>query len=126
MNIKDIGELAGEDYLSSHDVDARIVQLTGLPEDVSASKEDEFTDELGALEEFRDEVSGYAGAARWNNGMTLVRDDAWDEFAEDEAESLYGREAVQSGYLALDRFAQDLQSLDYQSADLNGITFWYR
>ena len=41
------------------------------------------------------------------------------------AEGLYGREAVQSGYFQLDRFALDLQSQDYQMATLNGYPFWY-
>lgn len=45
---------------------------------------------LAELQAFRDEVSGYTGAAHWNNGMTLVADSAWNEFAEDEAISVYG------------------------------------
>jgi hypothetical protein len=126
MNIKGTEELAGEKFLSSTDVDARIAYLlSGDRPRFSDGELQDRQEELEELETFRNEVAGYAGAARWNNGMTLVRDDAWDEFAEDEAESLYGREAVQSGYLALDRIAQDLQA-GYQDADLQGITFWYR
>lgn len=46
-------------------------------------------------------------------------------FAEDEAESLYGREAVQSGYFDVDKFADALYA-DYQSAWLDDTEFWYR
>lgn len=128
MTVKDIDELASETYLQSGEVNARIADLEENADPSNYADGDSWEDGMGELEElkaFRDEVTGYMGAARWNNGMSLVRDSAWEEFAEDEAESLYGREAVDSGYFQLDRFALDLQA-DYQDAELNGITFWYR
>ena len=124
---KSVEDLTGEHYLQSGDVDARIAYLHTLPvEQVSAEADGEFADELAALEEFRDEVSGYAGAARWNNGMTLIADCAWEAFAQDEAENLYGRAAVDSGYFKLGQFTADLQAEDYKDADLDYVTFWYR
>lgn len=125
-DVKDIDELTGEKFLAAGDVDARITDLEGT------TRSDYMDDEsheagMGELEEiraFREDVAGYTGVTRWSNGMTLVRDDTWDEFAEGEAESLYGKAAVESGYLALDRFAQDLLT-DYQDASLNGVTFWF-
>jgi hypothetical protein len=126
-DVKDLYDLQSEDYLSPGDVDRLITDLETAPR---SQWEDEasYEADMGTLEElkaFRDEVTGYAGVARWNNGMTLVRDSAWDKFAEEEAESLYGKAAVDSGYLALDRFAQDLLT-DYQDASLDGVTFWFR
>ena len=125
---KDIGELTGERYLQSGDVDARIAYLHTLPvAQVSAEADGEFADELAALEEFRDEVSGYAGAAHcWNNGMTLIADRAWNEFAEDEAETFFGQAAVESGYFELARFTRDYQDENYRDADLDCTTFWFR
>jgi hypothetical protein len=128
MNVKDIEDLAAEKYLQSGEVDARISVLEDLSREDFEDEEswNEVQDELAELQEFRGDVVGWAGPARWNNGMTLVADSAWDEFAEDEAESLFGRTAVDSGYFQLDRFALDLQSQDYQDAELRGCTFWYR
>jgi hypothetical protein len=126
--VKDISDLQSESYLQSADVDRLIADLEKAPRE-QWEDDDSYEADMGALaelKEFRDEVSGYAGAARWNNGMSLIRDSAWGDFAEDEAESLYGREAVQSGYFNLTGFTEDLQSSDYQSAELNGVTFWYR
>lgn len=125
MAVKDIGDLAAEKFLSSADVDARIAHLRSVIARGEENPEDEDQGELEALEAFRDGVTGYTGPARWNNGMTLVGDHGWNEWAEDEAESLYGRAALDSGYFDFPRFERELQGSDYQSADLNGVTFWF-
>ena len=125
MAVKDIEDLAAEKFLSSSDVDARIAHLRAVIARGEENPEDEDQGELEALEAFRDEVTGYTGPARWNNGMTLVGDHGWNEWAEDEAESLYGKAAVESDYFEFARFEQDLQDSDYEAADLNGTAFWF-
>jgi len=125
---KDIEELAAEDYLQSGDVDARIAYLEDHADPSGYGSGEDWEDALGELrelEEFRDEVTGQKGAAAWWNGVSFIRDDYWAKFAEEEAESL-GLDAGMFGpYFDYAKWSRELKT-DYQGAELNGITFWYR
>ena len=93
-----------------------------------AEKRDELAEleeELKPLQEFRDQVSH----PDWPHGLTLVHEDYWENFAREEAESLYGSELREAVWpftcIDWERAAEELQS-DYSQAEFDGVTFYFR
>ena len=83
--------------------------------------------ELAKLKAFADEAEGYA--SDWKYGATLVKDSYFEEFAEEEAESmgLYNSRKAQWPHTCIDwaQAAEELQQ-DYTSVDFDGETYWVR
>lgn len=88
-------------------------------------------EELKNIEEFLEQLAGYGGDHNWEGDgypTTLVNDDYFTQFAEDEAEQLgLVSETTQWPHNCIDweRAGRELK-VDYSSADFDGVTYWYR
>jgi antirestriction protein len=82
--------------------------------------------ELATLQAFAEEASGYA--SDWPYGETFVRDSYFRDYAQELADEIG---AIPEGYswpashIDWDEAADALRQ-DYSSAELEGVTFWYR
>lgn len=119
-----------EDTIDSRDVIARIEELeTNLDPNQAAEDEldeDEIadlTEELRVLKALADEAGG---SPDWPHGETLIRDDYFEAYAEEQAVSagLISAEAEWPLYcIDWERAARDLQ-MDYFAVDFDGVTYW--
>lgn len=80
--------------------------------------------ELKSLTELREQFD----SRTWEDGITLVKDSYFEEFAEDEADQLGLVENInQWPYNCIDwSRAADQLRMDYSSVDFDGETYWYR
>jgi hypothetical protein len=99
-------------------------------EEVTAAQAalDEWGDgeELAALVAFRDDAKGYC--SDWRYGETLIRDSYFTEYAQELAADLGALKSVEEWpYTCIDwdKAARELQR-DYSSAELDGVTYWFR
>jgi hypothetical protein len=98
---------------------------------VQAIDDDSDEEELKKLEEFLEQLEGYGGDHQWEGNsypVTLVNDDYFTKFAEDEAEQLGLISDTASwphNCIDWERAARELKQ-DYSSADFDGVTYWYR
>lgn len=122
----DIYYLSGESFITRTDLSARIAELEDMSQedfDNATAEADASTlmspmDELETLREFRQKAG--------RDVHNFVNDDYWATFAADEAESLYGPAATNSGFWDHDRWSAYL-SQEYASAVLtDGSVFRYR
>jgi hypothetical protein len=118
-----------QDIIDSRDVDCRIEELEAERDAaVEAGNPDDFTDgdELAALVAFRNEADGYC--RDWQYGETLIRDSYFKDYAQELAEDTGALEKdAKWPYTCIDweQAARELQ-MDYSSAELDGVTYWFR
>ena len=116
-----------QDIINSRDVDSRIEELEA-ERDALLGALDEWGDgeELAALVAFRDEAEGYCGD--WRYGETLIRDSYFQDYAQELADDIgaLGKD-TRWPYTCIDwdQAARELQ-MDYSSAELDGVTYWFR
>jgi antirestriction protein len=116
-----------QDILDSRDVDSRIEELEA-ERDAAAEAGTDFVDcqELAALVAFRDEAEGYC--SDWRYGATLVRDSYFQDYAQELADDIgaLGKD-TQWPHTCIDwdQAARELRA-DYSSAELDGVTYWFR
>ena len=118
-----------QDIIDSRDVDIRIEELEAERDAaVEAGNPGDFTDgdELAALVAFRDEADGYC--SDWQYGETLIRDSYFTDYAQELADDIgaLGKD-TQWPHTCIDweQAARELR-MDYSSAELDGVTYWFR
>lgn len=124
-----------EDFIDVRDVIARFEELeTELADAHEDSEVDDVLDirtEFALLAELLDDLRGNGGDEDWRGAwypLILVRDDYFETFAQEEAESL---DLIKSNaswpHTCIDweQAAQELQ-VDYTTVDFDGVTYWYR
>lgn len=93
--------------------------------------ESENSEELKELESLLDELQGYGGNHQWRGNWyphILIADSYFEEFAQEEAESLDLIDANASWpYTCIDwkQAAEELQQ-DYSSVEFDGDTYYYQ
>ena len=136
-----------EDTLDSRDIIARIEELESEREDLadmwSAFHEDSENeslprltlaewdesdegDELKALKALEAEAKGYSD---WQDGVTLIRDSYFEDYARELAEDING-EAIRDAkwpfdYIDWEGAAEALQQ-DYTEVEFDGVSYWVR
>lgn len=78
------------------------------------------------IDSLKDEID----SAQWENGIRLIRDGYFEQFAEDEADNMGYFSGVSSSdwpFSCIDwrRAARELRS-DYRQVNFDGETYWYR
>jgi len=121
-----------DNVIDSRDVIDRIEHLTSERDDAVeeggdaiAAWEQEYGDELKALEALADEASG---AADWEHGESLIRDSYFTQHAEELANDIgrvNGDLEWPLCHIDWEAAAEDLQQ-DYTSVDFDGVTYWIR
>jgi hypothetical protein len=116
-----------QDTLDSRDVDSRIEELEA-ERDAAVEAGTDFVDceELAALVAFRDAADGYC--SDWLYGCTLIRDSYFKDYAQELAEDVGLLEKdLKWPHTCIDwdQAARELQR-DYSSAELDGVTYWFR
>jgi hypothetical protein len=88
--------------------------------------DDEEKTELENLIDFREEAEGYC--PDWHHGETLIRDDYFEEYAQELAADIgaIGRDAPWPADHIDWASAAEALKMDYSSADLDGVTYWFR
>lgn len=130
-NVTDISNSA--DVIDVRDVIARVEELES---EVEAAEDSDGTDneereELAALTALLDDLEGNGGDENWRGSwypITLVRDSYFEDFAQEEADSLgLISSEVKWPYTCIDweQAARELQQ-DYSSVEYEGVTYWYR
>lgn len=81
---------------------------------------------LKYIQELKDEFD----SAQWKNGIQLIRDGYFEQFAKDDADSMGYFAGVSSSdwpfsYIDWRRAARELRS-DYRQVNFDGETYWYR
>jgi hypothetical protein len=109
----------GMDIIDSRDVIARIAELNA-----NESLEDDEKSELLALEELQDAVRA---GSDWEDGVALIRDSYFEQYARTSAEELGGMpDAVSWPFYHIDwKAAAESLLQDYSQADFDGETYWY-
>jgi len=117
--MKKTAEITTDKILDSREVEERIDELEGQED-----KDEDETAELAALTAFREEVSQYN--SDWPHGVGLIRDDYFEDYAQEQAEGMSDMKTSQWPYNCIDwaRAARELQ-YDYSSSDLMGETYWF-
>ena len=117
--MKKTAEITTDKILDSREIEERIDELEGQED-----KDDDETAELAALTAFREEVSQYSN--EWPHGVGLIRDDHFEDYAQETAEEMGDMKTSQWPYNCIDwaRAARELQ-YDYSSSDLMGETYWF-
>lgn len=117
-------EIAWNDTLDSREIDERIEELESLTDRTADEQR-----ELDTLIAFRDEVCGYS--SEWFHGIAFIRDSYFKDYAQDLAEDISGATALTDvlaewPYTCIDweQAARELR-MDYTSAELDGVTYWY-
>lgn len=87
--------------------------------------EDNNQDELDALNTLRDEFDHRS----WRDGVTLIPDDDFEDYARDLAEDLYGNDIRKASWpfdcIDWEKAADELR-MDYSSVEYDGVTYLYR
>lgn len=112
-----------DDILDSRDVIARIEYLRELVQTEEATDED--IDELATLDELARQGEDVAD---WPDGLTLIRDSYFEDYAQEFAEDIGAINADASwpnNCIDWEQAARELQ-VDYTSLDFNGVTYWAR
>jgi hypothetical protein len=117
-----------QDIIDSRDVDSRIEELEAERDAAAeAGNPGDFTDgELARLTALRDDVAGYA--PDWQYGCTLIRDSYFKDYAQELAEDIGALEKdLKWPHTCIDwdQAARELR-MDYSSAELDGVTYWFR
>lgn len=119
------------DVLDTRNLIARFEELETMRDDEDATFDDDDKQEMEGLAKLLNSMKGYGGDKQWRGDwypIKLVRDDHFEEFAQEEAESL---DLIKSDsrwpYTCIDwkQAAKELQQ-DYSSVEYDGITYWYR
>lgn len=129
------------DILDTRDLIARIEELRTERESAEEEASEghaawnfgaEEREELATLESFLEEMKGYGGDEQWEGDwypVTLIRDSHWQEYAQDYAEEIGDPDMREAGWpyncIDWEKAARELQ-MDYGSAELDGVTYWYR
>lgn len=104
-----------EEILYAESVDERISELEEAPADEDSEGE------LAELSRFREEVQLRYGARQWDSGLSFVRSDYADEYADTQAEDAYG-EAATSDYWDRARWREDYYR-EWDSFELDGTVY---
>lgn len=82
-------------------------------------------DEFDALNNLRDEFDHRS----WRDGITLIPEDDFEDYARDLAEDLYGNDIRKSSWpfdcIDWEKAADSLR-MDYSSVEYEGVTYLYR
>lgn len=100
--------------------------LYWITEDGTMGLDDDEQEELHALKELAEQCERYSGD--WKYGATLIRDDYFEEYAQELAEDLgliNGNASWPNNCIDWEQAANDLK-YDYTSVDFNGVTYWIR
>ena len=127
--------LTSEDVIDSRDIVARIEELEQEIEDWHEDGEgkglDDTTEgmktELEMLQGVVEEIEGYSEDTA-KDGITLIRDSYFAEYARELAEEIGAIERVMAwpcDCIDWQQAARELQ-VDYSSVEIDGITYWYR
>lgn len=103
----------------------KIADLSLEIDDLQGQRSD-LQERLNPVKALADECEGYA--SDWQYGATLIRDDYFEDFAREEAESLgLIKDEIGWPYDCIDwqEAAEQLQQ-DYSSVDFDGVTYWVR
>jgi hypothetical protein len=114
------------DSLNDDIADAEGADATEAAQEVLKEWEEEYVEELRALEALASEAEGYA--ADWSYGETLIRDSYFKEYAQDLADDIgaVDRDAKwPNTCIDWDQAARELLQ-DYTSVDFDGVTYWVR
>lgn len=87
--------------------------------------DDENRDEFDALNSLRDEFDHRS----WRDGITLIPEDNFEDYARDYAEDLYGNDIRKASwpFNCIDwKQAADALRMDYSSVEYEGTTYLYR
>ena len=107
--------------------DVHAEEVTAAQAALDAWNDDDDTgDELARLTALRDDVAGYA--TDWQYGCTLIRDSYFKDYAQELAEDLGALEKdLKWPHTCIDwdQAARELRA-DYSSAELDGVTYWFR
>jgi hypothetical protein len=107
--------------------DVHAEEVTAAQAALDAWNDDDDTGgELARLTALRDEAAGYA--PDWQYGCTLIRDSYFKDYAQELAEDVGAlKSAEEWPYTCIDwdKAAKELQA-DYSSAELDGVTYWFR
>jgi hypothetical protein len=84
-------------------------------------------DEYAALKKFVESANGYGD---WDHGETFIADSYFEEYAEEIAEDVVGRDVIQNATWPLNcidwEAAADQLKQDYTSYEIEGKTYWAR
>jgi hypothetical protein len=109
-----------QDLIDSRDVIAHLAELERVEELLD---EDE-SEQLEILRSFAEE--GETEFSDWNDGVTLIRDSYFKDYARDFVEEVYEiRNDFPYNCIDWQEVADEMQ-LDYTEIDFNGIIYWGR
>ena len=112
--------LTGKDYIDSRDMIERADYLRGRDEPLT---EDE-AEELATIDELAE-----SGIGDWEHGVTLIREDKFEDYARDFAEDIHGKEVREASWpfdcIDWEKAANALR-MDYTSVEFLGETYLVR
>jgi hypothetical protein len=114
------------DILDSRGVIERLADLTSEREDLTREELEDWTDadEFADLSNFCDD--GQQNFSEWNDGVVLVRESYFEQYAMDFADDI-GAVDAKAGWpnncIDWEKAARELQ-YDYTSIEFDGVTYW--
>lgn len=122
-----------DDIIDSRDICERISQLevdAAAEGEYSISEREAFRAELKELEALVEVIDNYGGD-KADDGVTLIRDSHFEDYAEELANDIgaiddrKGQAPWPLYCIDWERAARDLQ-MDYTSVEFDGVTYWFR
>ena len=115
-------KVAMDDVQSQESV---IDRLQGKLDDAETEFDDDAQPELKSLQELAEECEGYA--SDWSHGETLIRDDHFVEYMEQQTKDIGDMPDKIPDYIVIDWEATaDNLKADYASVDYDGVEYWIR
>ena len=114
-------------YLYIRDLDEELDELQERADDDSG-EDGSSTDPLGDDERERLDALIALKAnmgSEWDDGVSLISESDFEDYARDMAEDLYGLDACQSLPVDWERWAFEVQT-DYSVVEFDGETYYYR
>ena len=108
-----------DEYINSRDI---IKRISELEDSISDNPNSDDAMELAALMQLQEQCD----VSEWYSGTTLIRDDAFADYAQNLAESI-GAVNLNADWplncIDWEMAAEELQS-DYSAVEFDGVTYW--
>lgn len=115
-------QFEGGSVIYTADAQKRIDYLMSIPNRFAREPDDDEEAEFDRLLLLKDGALALWGQSAWDNGLSLISDDYWEEYAADQANGLYG-EVTETEFFNHPKWAES--SLEgFDTVEFDDDAYW--